>query len=80
MAWKVRFHYTDGLGRESFTESTFTKRANLDAALKRAADRDERTEVREVAGPKPRINRDQIMRDLGLTKVRGSVSGRTYYE
>lgn len=24
--------------------------------------------------------RDQIMRDLGLTKVRGAVSGRTYWE
>lgn len=25
-------------------------------------------------------NKDQAMRDLGLTKVRGSVSGRTYWE
>ena len=31
----------------------------------------------------PRLTRrekDSIMRDLGLTKVRGAVSGRIYYE
>ena len=29
---------------------------------------------------KRRRERDQIMRDLGLTKVRGAVSGRVYWE
>ena len=29
---------------------------------------------------KQRRERDQMLRDLGLTKVRGAVSGRTYWE
>lgn len=29
---------------------------------------------------KARRERDQMMRDLGLTKVRGAVSGRVYWE
>ena len=28
----------------------------------------------------PRMNRDAIAASLGLVKVRGSVSGKTYYE
>ncbi len=81
MAWILRRHYVDGLGRSAYTESRYTKRANLDRALE-AADRAGDTCVVRVVADRPRRRnlRDQIAADLGLVKVRGAVSGRTYYE
>ncbi len=81
MAWILRRHYIDGLGRSAYTESRFTKRANLDRALDAAERCGDRTEIREVADrPRRRSLRDQIAADLGLVKVRGAVSGKVYYE
>lgn len=39
-----------------------------------------KAESKRIAANKRRRERDQLMRDLGLTKVRGAVSGRTYWE
>lgn len=45
---------------------------------------DETTKTKLINKPKSkalsRKTKDQLMRDMGLTKVKGSVSGKTYYE
>lgn len=38
------------------------------------------TEVRRIRHNRTRRERDDIMRSCGLVKVRGAVSGRTYWE
>lgn len=35
---------------------------------------------KRIAANKRRRDRDAMMRDLGLTKVRGATSGKTYWE
>lgn len=40
----------------------------------------ERVKARNKRARKASRVRDSIMTDLGMTKVRGSVSGRTYWE
>ena len=39
-----------------------------------------KAESKRIAANKRRRERDSMLKDLGLTKVRGSVSGRTYWE
>lgn len=39
-----------------------------------------KAESKRIARNKQRRERDEMLRDLGLTKVRGAVSGRTYWE
>jgi hypothetical protein len=39
-----------------------------------------RAKLKRDKANKRRRERDQVMKDLGLTKVCGSISGRTYWE
>ena len=40
----------------------------------------EQKEIKRKAANKRRRERDELMRSLGLVKVRGAVSGRVYWE
>ena len=39
-----------------------------------------RARLRAICANEVRRERDQLMRDIGLNKVKGAVSGRTYWE
>lgn len=65
--WEL--HWEDVAGDATHAESTCPQCMARQSAIRRN-ERSRRT----------RRERDSIMRDCGLVKVRGAVSGRTYWE
>lgn len=59
-----------------FNDETWNRLAKLDETEKQKAAREERNRKVRVR----RQGRDDAMRACGLTKVRGSVTGRIYWE